>query len=214
MIEKYFVTGVRLKWTCPGSFSTVPYDGSIVLNPNRAAGPMIYDGLDDELYDLTLPHVSTLGLTKGMQIPYSWLYFWVGHTTKKMLSGGDVLTGYMTGCLTTLWMEKGYRYVGHIGTDDTNKAVSSLVKKTFAAAMPQDTTGFNAFAAWSTAETEEKTMKFKKKDARGWVFALVTTSGQFYSLLMFELGEGEWCVGGKKLVPPMNRVALLAQMLR
>jgi hypothetical protein len=73
MIEKYFITGLRLKWAFPGADAGAPKDGSIVMNPNRAAGPMVYDGMDGELCFWGTPHVSTPGLRKGQAIPYSWL---------------------------------------------------------------------------------------------------------------------------------------------
>ena len=215
MIEDYFMMGVRLKWTFPGDHSTGTKDGSVIQNPARPAGPMIYDGLDGELYNLSFPHVSTLGLSKGMSIPYSWLTYSVGHTSKKMLAAGDVLTGYMSGCLITLWTEGGYRYVGHIGTDDSSPAMSANVKKAFAAYMPRDTTGFDPAAAWDLGEIAPKMARFKN-GAEPKILALVTTAGQFYSILLFKLhgSMDEWCVGGIKKVPPMNRDALYLRMRR
>jgi hypothetical protein len=212
MIEKYFMTGVRLKWTFPGDHSTGTRDGSIIANPPRPAVPMIYDGLDGELY-VASPHVSTLGLFKGMRISYNWLTYSVGHTSKMMLAAGDVLTGYMSGCLITRWMENGYRYVGHIGTVDSSETISSNVKKTFAAAMPRDTTGFNPAGAWDAGEIAPKQMKFKS-GAEPKILALITTADRFYSILLFKLvgTTDQWCVGGIKNVPPMSRDALYLQM--
>jgi hypothetical protein len=213
MIEKYFVMGVRLKWTFPGDNSTGTKDGSIIANPPLHAGPMVYDGMDGELFDVFAPNVSTLGFTKGMSIPYSWLVYTIGHTSKKMLAAGDVLTGYMSGCLITLWTENGYRYVGHLGTVDSSEAISARVKTAFAAAMPRDTTGFNPAAAWDPGEIGPKQAKFKK-GAETKVLALVTTGGEFYSILLFKPWglQTEWCVGGIKKVPPINRDALYLQM--
>jgi hypothetical protein len=83
MIEKYFkLAGVRLKWTFPGDDSSGIKDGSIIANPDRPASPMIYDGMDGELTSPGSPHASMFGLTMGMQIPYRWLFYSVGHTTK------------------------------------------------------------------------------------------------------------------------------------
>lgn len=213
MIERYFLKGVRLRWTFPGDHSTGSKDGSITPNPSRPAGPMIYDGLDGDLVDYSLPNVSTLGLRKGMVIPYNWLVYSIGHTSKLMLAAGDILTGYMSGCLITQWLENGYRYVGHIGTVDSSVEISSRVKKAFSAFMPPDTTGFNPAAAWDPNEILPMQRKFKTA-AETKVLALVTTSGQFYSLLMFKLGGApdQWCVGGLRRVPPMNRDALYLQM--
>lgn len=209
MIEKYFFPGVRYRWKCPGANGGVTRDGSIVNSPVVAASPMIYDGMDGELYRGG-PHVSAVGLTKGMQIPYSWLVYMHGHTTRRMLSGGDVLTGFMSGCLITLWSENGIRYVGHVGTVEANPAQDTRVKDTFARAMPSQAMGFNPFAAWDPGDIANLQRTFKKGPVPK-VMALVTTSGKFYSILMFGFGIGaieEWCVGGIKSVDPMNRNTL------
>src|SRR5215208_5050914 len=162
MIEKYFITGLRLKWAFPGADAGSPKDGTVVMNPNRAAGPMVYDGMDGELYDVMAPHVSTLGLSKGKAIPYSWLTYVLGRTSKKMLSGGDILTGFMSGCLIAAWTENGIRYVGHVGTVEENEQANQRVKQTFAAYMPRDTTGFFPLSAWDAgSEIIPKARKFK-----------------------------------------------------
>jgi hypothetical protein len=211
MIERYFQLGVRLKWRFPGDDTSGTKDGSIILNPRRAADPMIYDGLDGELYDMMAPNVSSLGMSKGMPIPYAWLFYSVGHTTKRLLAAGDVLTGFMSGCLVTTWTENGMRYVGHIGTVDSSQAINAGVKRAFASAMPRDTTGFNPAAAWDASEIFPKQSKFKPRP-ESHILALVTTGGQFFSLLLFHLGgigsTDQWCVGGIKRVQPMNHDAV------
>lgn len=209
MIERYFITGLRLKWAFPGADSGVPKDGTVVANPNRAAGPMVADGMDGEFFDVMAPHVSTLGLRKGQAIPYSWLTYVLGRTSKKMLAGGDVLTGFMSGCLIAAWTENGARYVGHVGTVEDNEQANQKVKQTFAAYMPRDTTGFFPLAAWDPgSEIVPKARKFKA-GATPKVLALVTTGGEFYSILLFMLGlSNDWCVGGIKKVPPLSYTAL------
>lgn len=209
MIEKYFITGLRLKWAFPGADAGAPKDGTVVVNPTRAAGPMVSDGMDGELYDMMAPHVSTLGLGKGRAIPYSWLTYVLGRTSKKMLAGGDVLTGFMSGCLIATWTENGCRHVGHVGTVEENEQANQRVKQTFAASMPRDTMGFFPLAAWNAgAEIIPKAQKFKA-GATPKVLALVTTSGEFYSILLFMLGlNNDWCVGGIKKVPPLSYAVL------
>ena len=59
MIERSVMTGARLKWTFPGDDSTGSKDGSIIANPLRHAGPMIYDGMDGELYNLAGCQIGT-----------------------------------------------------------------------------------------------------------------------------------------------------------
>ena len=209
MIERYFITGLRLKWKFPGADAGSPKDGSVVLDPNRAAGPMTYDGMDGELYDVMAPHVATLGLVKGQVIPYSWLTYILGRTSKKMLAGGDVLTGFMSGCLIATWTENGMRFVGHVGTVEENAAANAKVKQGFAAYMPRDTAGFFPLAAWDAgSEIVPKARKFKA-GVTPKVLALVTTSGEFYSILLFMLGlSNDWCVGGIKRVAPLDYGAL------
>src|SRR5687768_6994393 len=114
-----------------------------------------------------------------------------------MLAAGDVLTGFMSGCLICQWTENGMRYVGHVGTVESSQQVNTRVKSAFAAFMPPDTTGFNPAAARDPGEIAPKMMKCKK-GATPRILALVTTGGEFYSLLFFELREGPglWCVGG------------------
>lgn len=205
MIEKYFITGLRLKWAFPGADAGAPKDGTVIVNPSRAAGSMVYDGMDGELFDAMAPHVRTLGLQKGQAIPYSWLTYVLGRTSKKMLAGGDVLTGFMSGCLIATWTENGCRYVGHVGTVEDNAQANQKVKQTFAAYMPRDTKGFFPLAAWDAgSEIVPKAQKFKA-GVTPKVLALVTTGGQFYSILLFMLGlSNDWCVGGIKKVPPLS----------
>ena len=211
MIEKYFMLGVRFKWACPGANSGLSKDGSIIDNPQQGANPpLVYDGLDGELYNLAAPHVSTVGLTMRMNIPYSWLVYAHGHTTRLHLNA-DVLTGPMSGCLITVWTDQGRCYVGHVGTVEYSETINKKVKETFIAVMPQNTTGFNPAHAWNPGEISPKMSKFKKVFGQlppvAKIMALVTSDNRFYSILMFGLKGGqsnEWCVGGIKKVPPMN----------
>jgi len=214
MIEKFFIKGLRVIW--PGGPVDAPSgtDGAIILNPTRAPQPMISDGMDGELYDATLPNITALGLRKGQPIPLNWLSYAPGRTTKRMLSAGDVLTGYMSGCPIALWTENGMRYAGHVGTVDANPPVNQLVRRTFAQFMPQDVTGFNPAAAWQPAEIVALTDKFKKcTPGAPRILALVTTTGEFYSIIMFSLmtkdpkdpvPPGTFVVGSAKRVPPLN----------
>ena len=209
MIERYFMLGVRLKWVCPGAVGSKTKDGSIIDNPVVAASRLVYDGLDGQLYDLGAPHVSTRGLTMGMNIPYRWLVYALGHTTR-LTANHDVLTGPMSGCLIAKWMDQGRRYVGHVGTVDDSATVNQRVKNTFVAAMPQNTTGFDPANAWRHDEILK--LMNRIKPFPGWkIMALVTTANQFYSILMLKLTGGqqnEWCVGGIKQVPPLNFAAI------
>lgn len=203
MIEKYFLKGARLKWICPKEETTKPRDGSIMLNPQRAPSPMIYDGMDGELINLT--HASTVGLKMRMTIDYKWLCYATGRTTK-ISTTGDVLTGFMSGCYITSWTGEGKNWVGHIGTVVGDLAVNNKVKSIFAASMPQNTRGFEPASAWSFAEISQLIMKFKSPPSTK-IMALVTSNKQFYSIIMLSiagLNNTEWVVGGIKKVPPIS----------
>jgi len=213
MIERFFIKGLRVIWP-GGALDAQPgTDGAIILNPTQAPQPMTSDGMDGELYDLGLPNITDLGLRKGQTIPFSWLCYAPGRTTKRMLSAGDVLTGYMSGCPIALWTENGMRFVGHVGTIDSNPPVNQLVRQTFANAMPHDVTGFNPAAAWQPNEIAGMMGKLKTVFADPKVMALVTTNGDFYSIVMFRLTTrapnppvpaSTFVVGGAKRVPPLN----------
>ena len=164
---------------------------------------MVYDGLDGELYKIGGVNVTTLGFRMGMQLPYNWLVYSHGHTTR-ISTPNDVLTGPMSGCIIAVWMEQGCRYVGHVGTVESSEVVNQRVKETFGAMMPQNTIGFNPAAAWSPGDISVMMSKFKKRPGFS-IMALVTSTNQFYSVLMFSFnGATEWCVGGCKKVVSMN----------
>ena len=204
MIENYFKPGIRLKWTAPGDVRPPLMDGAIV-DSTRAPTPMIYDGLDGELIDphLIHTHVRTIGLSMRMPIQYSWLDYTPGRTSRCRLGARDVLTGFMSGCIIARWQSPTGSYVGHVGTIDSNKAVNREVKKKFAFAMPKSTTGFDPAGAWRPDEIMLKLRKFKRLPATK-IMALVTTTGDFYSVLMLNLQGNEWCVGGSKQVQPIR----------
>lgn len=212
MIEKYFLQGVRFKWACPKDDQKGSKDGSVILSDPKVVTPdLIYDGLDGDLVNPSVTNVTQLGFKMGMKVPYQWLVYSVGHTTKRMLSAGDCLTGYMSGCLITMWQEDGMRYIGHVGTVDGNDKINKAVRSTFAGYMPDDACGFNPAGAWSPKEIEPMMKKLKGVTPR--ILALVTAKGAFHSILMFQFpvskaGAGDWCVGGIKHVPPLNPAQL------
>jgi hypothetical protein len=208
MIEKYFRLGITVEWATPGANSGLSKDGSVIFSPVVNHSPMVYQGLDGELYELFSQHVKYMGLSKGMNIPYNWLVYAHGHTTNRLLASGDVLTGPMSGCLITLCSTTGGRYVGHVGTVEANYQQNRKVKLTFANCLPSKATGFNPADAWDFNEIQSLMNRFNKPKPKPSIFALVTTSGEFFSILMFDLKDRKkdlWCVGGIKKVTPMNR---------
>ena len=212
MIEKYFRAGIRYKWTKPRD-AIGPQDGTIVES-KEAATPMVYDGLDGQLIDpfLLQTNVSTLGLKMRMPIQYAWLDYAPGRTARLPIGPYDVLTGYMSGCIIAHWSDKGLRYAGHVGTID-NPNVDRQVKRTFAFAMSKDTKGFDPFGAWPNNEIAAAVGKIKPMP-QAKIFALVTTQGEFYSILMLSLPNNEWCAGGIKQVPPISHDQLKLRMIR
>lgn len=206
MIEKYFRDGIRYKWNAPKPLYQA-MDGTIVDN-SGVTPLMIYDGLDGELVDpeLRMFNVSTLGLVMRMPIQYVWLDYNLGRTARCAVGPYDILTGFMSGCLITRWTDRGVSYVGHVGTVENKPDVNRNVKGIFARAMPANVTGFNPAAAWDLGDIQLKTRPFKQTPF-GKIMALVTTTGDFYSILMLQIQVGgtDWCVGGIKKIPPLNR---------
>lgn len=213
MIEKYFRTGVRLKWTKPRD-AIGPLDGAIV-DSKIAATAMIYDGLDGQLVDphLRMTNVSTLGFTMRMPVHHAWLDYAPGRTATLPMGPYDVLTGYMSGCIIANWTSKGVRYAGHVGTIDSRPDVNRPLKRKFAFAMSKDTKGFNPLGAWPAHEVQAILSKIKPMPNPR-IFGLVTTRGEFYSILMGAFSATEWCVGGIKKVPPILHDQLKLMMVR
>jgi hypothetical protein len=210
MIEQYFVKGARFNWAAPSAITTQPKDGAIVDTPSVTA-PMFYVGLDEEVVDHGLPNVSTLGLRKDMGISYTWLSYIHGRTAR-VRATGDVLTGFMSGCWITTWTDGTGRSVGHVGTIESvgkNDPPNSTVKNTFAQAMPQNVLGYNPALAFDSAEFLPllKTMRGKPSAQ---VMSLVTSTNDFYSILMLErmTERGVWICAGKKQMPGVAHAAL------
>lgn len=213
MIEKYFKAGIRFKWAKPPD-AIGPLDGTIVDSKGNPT-PMIYDGLDGQLINpqLMQVNVSTLGLTMRMPIQYAWLDYAPGRTARLPMGPYDVLTGYMSGCIIAQWSSKGVRYAGHVGTIDSRPDVNRPLKRTFAFDMARDTKGFNPLGAWQANEIRSILGKIKPMpEAR--IFGLVTTHGEFYSILMGAFTNNEWCVGGIKKVQPILHDQLKLMMVR
>lgn len=213
MIEKYFKAGVRVKWTAPAAVQQSK-DGAIVDNRGVTSN-MIYDGLDGELIDpsMLVTNVVSQGFSMRMPIQHTWLDYNYGRTSK--CSGvGDVLTGFMSGCIIARWTELGAPKVGHVGTLVGEPLVNTKVKNTFLATVGNNVTGFNPAAAWPKGDCDTITAKFKKTPI-GKIMALVTQTGDFYAILMLQLDwtkPDEWCVGGSKKVAAMNKAALTLEM--
>lgn len=221
MIEKYFKAGIRFTWTKPQDVPVaVPQVGEFV-DSARAATPMIYMGLepgkDGKLIDpyLRLYDVNTLGLRMRMPIQYAWLDYAHARTSRLPIGPYDVLTGFMSGCIIVHYSERGVRYAGHVGTisDDVN-GYNRILKRKFAFAMAKDTKGFNPAAAWDPSDQFRLSGLLVPQAQQTKIVALVTTTGDFYSILMMNSSGNDWVSGGIKKVPPMNHDQLKLLMLR
>ncbi|HEY4356909.1 MAG TPA: hypothetical protein VGN16_14255 [Acidobacteriaceae bacterium] len=211
MIEKYFKLGVRFHWQKPNNVDG-PHDGAIV-GGIRPTSPLTYIGLGCVVDPMLMhTHVSAIGLQKNIPIQYKWLDYTPGRTARVPMGPYDVLTGFMSGCIIARWSDRGVNYAGHVGTVEENPVVNRLVKRNFAFAMPKSTTGFSPLHAW-LGEIADLSRRFTPPKIPN-ICALVTTRGEFYSVVMFNDGPNEYYCGGARLVQPISHDALKLQMLR
>jgi hypothetical protein len=208
MIERYLMLGARFKWTHPRPDASNPKDGRLVPNPQPSIAPMIYDGMDSHGF-VGFRNPRDAGLAMGMTIPFDWLAFGQGVTAYRPLGANDILTGPMSGCLIVEYTAQGQRFIGHVGTETGMEENNKRVKATFLQNMPSQARGFNPAASWGPHNIPAIYSRFNKPQMFH-VFALVTRSVEFYSVLMIEMVQSkEYAVGGIVKVPPMN-----AQQLR
>lgn len=212
MIEKYLQLGVCYRWAKPQD-RNVNHNGKIV-NSILATPPLTYIGLGKiSAPKLRVKHVRDIGLQMNMDIQYQWLDYALGQTARVPIGPYDVLTGFMSGCIIARWTDRGVNYVGHVGTIDSSQSTNKLVKRTFAFAMPKGTTGFNPANAWEFDEISDISKEFSPKKLP-YILALVTTGGEFYSVLMFFEGSNRWYCGGSKRVEAISHDDLKLLMLR
>lgn len=215
MIDRLFVKGARYEWTPPSPITTQPMDGAIVVNPPAAPGLMTYVGLDGEIVDWGLPHVSTLGLSMNMPIQYQWLSYIHGRTAK-LNTTSDVLTGFMSGCWIATWTDATGRWVGHIGTVESagkNDPPNTTVKRQFASHMPNNVQAYNPADAWAFPEVM-MIANASKVYPETKILSLVTGNGELFSILMLRrMNEPSiWVCGGKKLATAVDYAGLAAAL--
>lgn len=194
MIEKYLKKGVRFRWQKPSDVLG-PRDGAIV-DGTRGTASMVYIGLGRVVDPMLMTtHVSMLGLQMNMPIQHKWLEYAPGRTARVPLGPYDVLTGFMSGCIITRSFDRGVNYVAHIGTVVGDDNVNRIVKRAYAAAMPDQTTGFSPADEWSFPELSAMQRELNNFN-RPEICALVTTSGSFFSVAFISDGNNEWtCLG-------------------
>jgi hypothetical protein len=214
MIERYLKSGIRVKWRKP--YDAPESTTGDVARSTRTANAMTYDGLDGELTNSQFMqvNVSTTGLTMRQSIMHDWLDYLPGGTAYMPVAGQDVLTGWMSGCPLARWTSStGEIFVGHIGTIDSKPDANARVKSKFLARMEDNTTAFNPAGEWSPGEINALKAKFKKNSVAEFILGLITSTGEFYSILIFGIVPrsgfmDEWCIGGCKRANAMNSAQL------
>lgn len=239
MISKFFVKGTTFNWNPPAQVIPPPaqQDGAITASSIAAPPAMTYAGLDvalpygegvgplRALWVKTHSPVS-LGLTPAVNVPYTWLNYVHGRSAFIQAAGGDILTGFMSGCWIVTWTQGGARHVGHIGTVDSapktsppNTTVKQAFRARFTGAMPMGTnlTGFNPAAPWGLNEIvqvckEMDPTNFGQYTIKSKILALVTRNDHFYSMLMIERPGNVWVCGGQKRISASSQASVLAAL--
>lgn len=216
MIERFFVKGATFTWNAP-SLVSGNTDGALVQSGKATPPPLTFTGWDSEIpYSARAP---TLGLIKNTAVPYYWLDYVHFRTAYVEPGAQDVLTGFMSGCWICKWKEPGLTLadrVGHIGTVETvakNQPPNTTVKNTFATTVGVSglgLEGYNPAESWSFAEILPLINKSKtpgQMDSK--IMSLVTTTDEFYSILMLlRRDKNVWVCGGAKKVTPADRAAI------
>jgi hypothetical protein len=236
LISKYFVKGTTFNWNPPSQIIPPPaqQDGRIIASNNPAPPAMLYAGLD-----VSLPYgegtgpmraiwakthtAASRGLIPGMNVPHMWLNYVHGQTAFIQTVGGDVLTGFMSGCWIVVWTQGGARHVGHIGTVDSapktqppNTTVKQAFRARFMGAIPMGSNlkGFNPAEPWELEEIkaicrEMAPANYGQFTIRSKILALVTRNDHFYSMLMIERPPNVWVCGGQKRISASGQSTVL-----
>lgn len=132
------------------------------------------------------PKTSTTGTGHGDKAHrnFNGLEWRPGLVSEVATHGTDVLTGPMSGCWITRYMRNGVQCVGHVGTEHTHSSANSVAAKLawnrFRPTAVGMVTGFNPFNDWNGPYPLPKTGQGSPK-----VFALVTSTGHFYSIFAY-----------------------------
>lgn len=226
MLEHHFLTGTRYLWTVPNQMppATIANVGAIV-NSTIAANPLRYDGFRIGLHPglewAITAGAGNLGVL-GAPLAHTWLAYSPGRTTY-VNAGGDVLTGFMSGCVIARGTYAGAMRVFHVGTSD-NTNHNRITKLNFSDHLPADATGFDPSAAWTHAERQTALQHAGLvAGPPRMVMALVTAAGHFFSFILFRVQENgtytnpagltHYFAGGIKHVPALSRIQLRGALL-
>jgi hypothetical protein len=239
VISKFFVKGTTFNWNPPAQVipPKLQQDGTVFASNIPAPPAMTYAGLD-----ATLPYgegpgplraiwakthtPASRGLIAAANVPHAWLNYVHGRTGYIQAAGGDILTGFMSGCWIVTWTEGGLRYVGHVGTVDSakkteppNTTVKQAFRAKFTGAHPAASklTGFNPAAPWALNDImnvckEMDPVAYGQYTVKAKILALVTRNDHFYSMLMIERPGNVWVCGGQKRINASSQSAVLAAL--
>lgn len=113
---------------------------------------------------------------------FRWLPWVLGKVSCISLSGGDVLTGTMSGCWLVVFRHNGIEYAGHIGTDTSPATPNTIQAK--AAWRNAVTAGtITPIAAFNPVGTTQPAPQNLKGEAAEFYGAFSTT-GQCYNVIL------------------------------
>jgi hypothetical protein len=214
MIELFLKKGVRVVWKLPPEGGPKGTDGSILTRP-ATADRMTYDGVDGSLQGLIGRHqvrkeIGKLNLKPRDTIPFDWLDYVPGHTAKA-ISGVDILTGPMSGCFIASWTDSGGKWVGHLGTVVGDGDLNTKVRNTCADYLEKNdknARGYNPADVWPVPEISQM-MSCIKPSPLLQIMSLVTSTKEFWSLLLFGIAGGKWIIGGCRKAEELHGKALI-----
>jgi hypothetical protein len=215
MIENYFFRGMRFSWN-PHGVGNLMYDGIVEASPPLPARPMTYQGVDVDLCtgpaETRRQRAIAQGLRLGFPINAIWLLYRPGRTTTVPLSSIDILTGFMSGCpIVTFTTARSL--VAHVGTVANEPTINHKVKQTIRGILPNNAKGFDPSGVWTTNDRATLMQQIRSPSIPQ-VVALVTTTGDFYSLLIgkYPNQPDSYVIGGCVPVPPWDYNKLVTQL--
>jgi hypothetical protein len=182
-IEQKLIVDRFLEFTMP-TIASPPIPADKFFNQNRI-DLTITESTGDSQKQSSIVE----GTGKKVHRNFQWLA-WVPGAISAVQTGGDVLTGPMSGCWVVVFQRNGIEYVGHIGTSMTPTDPQSIAVKTawytFArSAGPGNAViaGFNPGRAWPAGASLPAQ---KPGDGNAVTFGLVTTNKELYAVLMYK----------------------------
>lgn len=137
--------------------------------------------------ELNRQTVSTSGLGANAKAHRNYVFLaWLGGLVSTIRPNGvDVLTGPMSGCWITSFMQAGQRYAGHVGTVDSPLDQQSIDAKAawnglVATIPPHARAGFRPFNDWVGPRPVAQ-----PGEGAGSTYAIVTAANTFHAMILF-----------------------------